>query len=287
MWYGGTLTSAASSSSAPMNSTVPMTYDVRCRCRSTAAFGSPVVPLVNSRMAISSGSASGCVVDRLDRGDLVEEVASQHQLDTVDRSHPTRHRVVDDDDRRGGTSEDRPQLVVVEAVVDRDEGHAGVAAAEGQRRHDVGADVDQADPLDTALARPRPDAAGAVDQLGVGQPARATGPVRGAVAERVGGHLEQHRQVHQILRVCASPSSVRRRQRLGVLLATARRRRPTTSRRPPSCTAPRARALRRRSACRSACPRCTPRRPRRSERSRPWAPSGTRHNAGRPRPPAP
>ena len=31
MWYGGTLTSWASSSSAPMNSTDVKMYDVRCR----------------------------------------------------------------------------------------------------------------------------------------------------------------------------------------------------------------------------------------------------------------
>ena len=39
-----------------MNSTVPSTYDTRCLCRSTAAFGAPVVPLVKSRIAVSSGS---------------------------------------------------------------------------------------------------------------------------------------------------------------------------------------------------------------------------------------
>ena len=38
-WYGGTLTSAASSSDACMNSTDPKTYDTRCRWRSTAALG--------------------------------------------------------------------------------------------------------------------------------------------------------------------------------------------------------------------------------------------------------
>ena len=46
MWYGGTLTIAASSSPAPANSTVERMYDARLRWRSTAAFGSPVVPLV-------------------------------------------------------------------------------------------------------------------------------------------------------------------------------------------------------------------------------------------------
>ena len=36
-----------------------ITYDVRWRWRSTAAFGSPVVPDVNSRMATLSVSKSG------------------------------------------------------------------------------------------------------------------------------------------------------------------------------------------------------------------------------------
>jgi hypothetical protein len=44
MWYGGTETRAASSSSAEANSTVPMTYAARCRWRSSAAFGVPDVP---------------------------------------------------------------------------------------------------------------------------------------------------------------------------------------------------------------------------------------------------
>src|SRR3954470_21487826 len=44
MWYGGTLTRLAAFSSALANSTVVITYDDRCRCRSTAAFGAAVVP---------------------------------------------------------------------------------------------------------------------------------------------------------------------------------------------------------------------------------------------------
>ena len=56
MWYGGTLTRAASSSAAAANSTEPRMYDTRCLWRSTAALGAPVVPLVKSRTAMSSGS---------------------------------------------------------------------------------------------------------------------------------------------------------------------------------------------------------------------------------------
>ena len=56
MWYGGTLTSAASSSSALAKSSVENTYDVTWRWRSTAAFGSPVVPDVNSMTSTSSVS---------------------------------------------------------------------------------------------------------------------------------------------------------------------------------------------------------------------------------------
>ena len=56
MWYGGTLTMAASSSPAPPNSTELTRYDARFRCRRTAAFGSPVVPLVKRSTAVASGS---------------------------------------------------------------------------------------------------------------------------------------------------------------------------------------------------------------------------------------
>ena len=55
MWYGGTLTMAASSSPAPANSTELTMYDARFRCRSTAAFGSPVVPLVKRSTAMRRG----------------------------------------------------------------------------------------------------------------------------------------------------------------------------------------------------------------------------------------
>ncbi len=59
MWYGGTATSAASSAAAPPNSTDPTMYEKRWRCRSTAALGAPVVPLVKRRTAMASGSADG------------------------------------------------------------------------------------------------------------------------------------------------------------------------------------------------------------------------------------
>ena len=54
MWYGGTLTSAASSSPAEANSSVCRTYELRWLWRSTAALGSPVVPEVNSSTPIAS-----------------------------------------------------------------------------------------------------------------------------------------------------------------------------------------------------------------------------------------
>ena len=56
MWYGGTLTSAASSSPADAKSSVCRTYELRWLWRSTAAFGSPVVPEVNSSTPIASVS---------------------------------------------------------------------------------------------------------------------------------------------------------------------------------------------------------------------------------------
>ncbi len=59
MWYGGTQISCASSPPHPRNSTDEMMYDTRCRCRSTAALGSDVVPLVNNNTATDSGSTKG------------------------------------------------------------------------------------------------------------------------------------------------------------------------------------------------------------------------------------
>src|SRR5580704_17404631 len=60
MWYGGTQMSCASSGEHPRNSTDEMMYETKCRCRSTAALGSEVVPLVNSSTATSSGLTKGC-----------------------------------------------------------------------------------------------------------------------------------------------------------------------------------------------------------------------------------
>src|SRR5688500_11377198 len=64
MWYDGTLTSAASSGSAEANSSVDITYDVMCRWRSSAAFGSPVVPDVNNVTATDSVSMPRSEADR-------------------------------------------------------------------------------------------------------------------------------------------------------------------------------------------------------------------------------
>ena len=155
-WYGGTLTSAASSSSALMKSTVVMTYEARWRWRSTAALGSPVVPLVNSRMAMSSGDAAS--VDGASSGStasqLLEELGAGDQLDTVDLPDARRDGVLDHDDGRRGAGEDGRQLVVGQAVVHRHVGHAGDAGTEQEGRHDVRVDVDEADPLDAARGAP-------------------------------------------------------------------------------------------------------------------------------------
>ena len=50
-------------------------YETRCLWRSTAAFGAPVVPLVKSRIAISSGSIDQSGARRARRARAREEVA--------------------------------------------------------------------------------------------------------------------------------------------------------------------------------------------------------------------
>ena len=134
-WYGGTLTSWASSSPAPMNSTVVRMYEVRWRWRSTAAFGSPVVPLVNSRMAMSSGSAGG----ELDvAGGLGERRPGSSSvvdhLDAVDAADALAMSASTTASAGANRREDAAQLLVVEAVVDRCERDAGERRAEQQQR---------------------------------------------------------------------------------------------------------------------------------------------------------
>ena len=148
-WYGGTLTSAASSSSAPMKSTVLITYERE------------VAVAQHGRLGVAGGPAG----EQQD-GDVlgVERTVAAASSATTSSSArnsargtsstpsmaPTRagNGVLDHDDGRCGAGEDVAELVVGQPVVHRDERQAGEAGAEQQRGHDVRVDVDEADPLD-------------------------------------------------------------------------------------------------------------------------------------------
>ena len=164
MWYGGTLTSAASSSSAPMNSTVRSTYDARCRWRRTAALGSPVVPLVNSRIATSSGSATARRRRARRRRPRVE-LGARHHGDAVDAGDAADLGVVADDQRRRDAGQHGPEPIVGQPVVDRRERHAGDRAAEQQRGS-------VAELTSTRPTRSTPDADQHRDPSGPGRAAR-------------------------------------------------------------------------------------------------------------------
>ena len=117
MWYGGTLTSAASSSSALAKSSVENTYDVTWRWRSSAALGSPVVPEVNS--ITSTSSVSGMVSTVGAPGTPASSSLRGDDLEPVDAVEAADHVVVDDGDRRRRPLGDAPQVGVGEAVVQR------------------------------------------------------------------------------------------------------------------------------------------------------------------------
>ena len=202
-----------------MNSTVLMTYEARWRCRSTAALGSPVVPLVNSRMAMSSGSAIGGVA----AGSTPSSSARNWRRGTssTPSSAPTRAGTASSTTTTDGAVRARigAQLVVGEPVVDRDERHPRVAGAEQQRRHDVGADVDEPDLLDTAARRPTSRRGGR------GRAARRTSARRGRGDRTRTGRRRPRRPSRAAWRGARVPPgssfaapSVRRGQRFGVLL---------------------------------------------------------------------
>ena len=92
MWYGGTLTMVASSSPALPNSSELTRYEARFRWRSTAAFGSPVVPLVNSRTAVASGSQPQPSVSSIDSSSTVARKSARvDELDPVDARQALGH----------------------------------------------------------------------------------------------------------------------------------------------------------------------------------------------------
>ena len=144
MWYGGTLTSAASLLGPAMNSTVEITYDDE-------------VPVAQQRGLRLAGGAAGEEPDgdlvgigervgfRYGVRDLRHELTRDHH-DEVDARGPLR-RIRQPSPRRGEATDDVPQPVVGQPVVDRRERDTGDAAREEQRGHHVGVDVDEADPL--------------------------------------------------------------------------------------------------------------------------------------------
>ena len=196
MWYGGTLTTAASSSPAPPNSSELTRYDARLRCRRTAAFGSPVVPLVKSSTAVASASqpqpsVSGTVSSSTAARNASRSMTSMPSIPVEPFGDArTRHH-----DGRGGALDDRPQSVVGQAVVHRyvrlaRDGGAVEGDRDGERvlvhQHDVLA-------LRPGQEGARP--AGPMGQLGEGEPslARSDGD---AVAQALPRHLQDHAQVH-------------------------------------------------------------------------------------------
>src|ERR1044072_5698104 len=118
-----------------MNATVDSTSDVRWRWRSTAAFGSPVVPLVKRRTAMPSGStkspSAGSVGGRRARGlpagtDAAAAIAPGRAGNGPRR--PGR--------RRGAGGEESGQLVAGQPVVARHERDAGQPGPEEEGRDD-------------------------------------------------------------------------------------------------------------------------------------------------------
>src|SRR5262245_39549811 len=123
-WYGGTLTSAASSSAAAPNSTEPRMYDTRCLWRSTAAFGGPVVPLVKSRIAISSASIDHSALGALPPRARHEALA-RDRGDGLALAEAGGALRVGDEMRGRDLLEQALELGAREPVVQRHERHAG------------------------------------------------------------------------------------------------------------------------------------------------------------------
>ena len=210
MWYGGTLTIVAWSSPALPNSREFTRYEARFRWRSTAALGSPVVPLVNSRTAVASGSQPQPSVSSMDSSSTVARKSARSMISMpVDALEARGHPDAGDHDRRRGPLDDRAQPVVGQAVVDRHEGLAGDGGAE-QRDRTAGEFSSISTTWSPGWAgQPGAGPAGAVTELAEGEPA-VEGTDGHPVAEAVGGHLEDHPHVH-------GRTSVGRRQGLGAL----------------------------------------------------------------------
>ena len=249
-WYGGTLTSAASSSPAPMNSTV------------VDHVGREVAVPEHRRLRLARraareqqdgdvlGVGAELLVDRRGAVELGEEPR---------RARPARRRRSSRRGRRPlrstiatdgrGAGEQRGELGVGEAVVERHERHAGEAAPEQQDRDGLGVGVDERRGCRRAVARP------------IGRPARAwsrsagVGRAAPARGRRRCGRRSRRRPCREAWRVRTRrpDRSVRGGQGLGRLDAEAGSSPTVSPPSPASCRAPRARSPRGRSASRAAC----------------------------------
>ena len=206
MWYGGTLTMTASSSSAPANSTV--VDDVR---RQVAVAQHGGLRLAGRAARVEQHGdgvrVAGVGIGQLDRlvDDELEELLAADQLDAR-RSAPRRSAMPSPTITvAGAVRRTRSRSCSsVEPVVDRHERLAGQRGAEQRDRHGLGVQVDERHPLTGSLRRrPCRPAAARVGQLGH-RHAAVERPERDAVAHAVGGHLQQHPQVHQ--KTLADPS---------------------------------------------------------------------------------
>ena len=195
-WYGGTLTSAASSSPAPMNSTrrhdvgrqvaVPQHGGLGLAGR--AAREEQHGDVVGVEERAPRRSARSCrelgAGTALDRTSSTPSMAPTRPATRVGRrSRPT----------GAVRASSERELVVGEPVVERRERHAGEGAAEQQDRHGLGVGVDErrrCRPAASAIhGRPAPPG-----HAGRRRSRRSSGADGDPVAEPVGGHVEEHRE---------------------------------------------------------------------------------------------
>ena len=143
-----------------------MMYETRWRWRSTAAFGSDVVPLVKSSTPMSSGSTKGCSPVT---GSAMAAANSPLVMTLRRRRMPPRRVdlvVVGDHEPPATRPEDPPQLLVRSSVVDRRERDAGQRGTEQGDRQRLGVQPEVADDLGAALLEVDGGPPGALEELG-------------------------------------------------------------------------------------------------------------------------
>jgi hypothetical protein len=139
----------------------------------------------------------GVAVDeRLGHRHPLTELGAGHHGQAVDAGEPVDARLVGEHQGRSHPAGHRTQPVVGQAVVHRGERHTCHPAGVQQDRDGVGVDADEPDPLGPGLDHDRRRPPGPAEQVGVGD---AGGPPTDgeAVAHALGGHLQQHRDVHR------------------------------------------------------------------------------------------